>query len=263
MSFNGPVTGREECRYGGHIMPCIAKQSVRRRSVRKYDMGRLPEDVLQTLEDFIETIVPPFGGKFGFRILDKEEYDKRSGGMFNVSAPHYLMFFGEKEDDGLLKDIGFIGELAVLKLTEMNIGTCWLGGPKSKETLGGSEYIICICFGRSLEEFRKSEEEADRKDMKDIAENCSPEQKELLKSVRLAPSARNLQPWFFRCDENKIHVFRKSKGVLTKLAIFKMMQKIDIGIAISHFTAKKFTVEKLHHTGNDMLYECTLVFSDR
>ena len=240
----------------------VSKESaVKRRSIRKYEMAPLSDDVLQELNDFVGSIESPFSGKFGFRILDKEEYDKRSGGMFGISAPHYLMFFGDREDDAVLRSVGFAGELAALKLADMGIGTCWLGGPKSKETLGDMEYIICICFGRPLEAFRNSESEAERKSLEEIAEGYTEEQEELLLCARISPSARNLQPWFFVCKENKIHVFRvKTGGLMSKLAVFKMLQKIDIGIVISHFSiVKRFTVECDPQDGKGS-YECTLKF---
>ena len=225
-------------------------------------MKPLSDDTLQELRDFIGTIDSPFNGKFGFRILSKSEYDERSGGMFGISTPHYLMFFGDKNDDDVLRNVGFAGELAALKLAEMGIGTCWLGGPKSKETMDGSEYIICICFGGPLESMRNSEEEAIRKGLGEIAVNYTAEQEELLRYARLAPSARNLQPWFFRCEADRIHVFKtKTSGVMSKLAIFKMLQKIDIGIAISHFSLiRPFTIENSPHDEKGMKYECTLKF---
>jgi len=225
-------------------------------------MRPLPNDVLQGLKDFLGTIEPPFEGNFWSSILNKEEYDKRSGGMFGVSAPHYLMFFGDKEDDNVLRNVGFAGELAALWLAEAGIGTCWLGGPKSKETLDGSGYIICICFGAPAEALRSSESEFDRKSLGDIASNYDTEQEEILKYVRLAPSARNLQPWFFICETNAIHVFRiKTGGLMSKLALFKMLQKIDIGIAISHFSlTRPFTTEDRPQNEKDMKYECTLKF---
>jgi len=234
---------------------------VKRKSVRKYEMTPLSDAVINELKDFVGSIELPFPGKFGYTVLGKTEYDKRSGGMFNISAPHYLMFFGDKEDDNVLRNVGFAGELACLKLADMGIGTCWLGGPKSKETLEDMGYVICICFGTPLEEFRKSESEADRKSLKEIAEGYTTETEDMLKCVRLAPSARNLQPWFFKFEGNKVHVFRmKTGGVLSKLALFKMLQKIDIGIAISHFSiVKKFTAENEPQDGNGT-YECTLKF---
>jgi len=224
-------------------------------------MTPLSDAVINELKDFVGSIELPFPGKFGYTVLGKTEYDKRSGGMFNISAPHYLMFFGDKEDDNVLRNVGFAGELACLKLADMGIGTCWLGGPKSKETLEDMGYVICICFGTPLEEFRKSESEADRKSLKEIAEGYTTETEDMLKCVRLAPSARNLQPWFFKFEGNKVHVFRmKTGGVLSKLALFKMLQKIDIGIAISHFSiVKKFTAENEPQDGNGT-YECTLKF---
>ncbi|MCL2890438.1 MAG: hypothetical protein FWF40_00930 [Methanomassiliicoccaceae archaeon] len=234
---------------------------IKRKSVRKYEITPLSDAVMNELKDFIGSIELPFTGKFECTILTKTEYDKRSGGMFNVSAPYYLMFFGDKEDDNVLRNIGFAGELACLKLADMDIGTCWLGGPKSKETFGDMGYVICICFGIPREEFRKSESEADRKSLNEIAKGYTAEAEDMLKCVRLAPSARNLQPWSFEFEGNKVHVFKvKTGGVMSKLALFKMLQKIDIGIAVSHFSiVKKFTVENAPQDGNGT-YECTLKF---
>ena len=234
---------------------------IKRKSVRKYEMTPLSDDVLREVKGFVGSLELPFTGKIECTILTKTEYDKRSGGMFNVSAPYYLMFFGDKEDDNVLRNIGFAGELACLKLADMGIGTCWLGGPKSKEVLGDMGYVICICFGTPREEFRKSENEADRKSLKEIAEGYTTETEEMMRCVRLAPSARNLQPWFFKFEGNKVHVFRmKTGGVLSKLALFKMLQKIDMGIAISHFSiVKRFITENDPQDGNGT-YECTLKF---
>ena len=234
---------------------------IKRKSIRKYEMTPLSDNVLREVKDFIGSLELPFTGKIECTVLTKTEYDKRSGGMFNVSAPYYLMFFGDKEDDNVLRNIGFAGELACLKLADMGIGTCWLGGPKSKETFGDMGYVICICFGTPREDFRKSESEADRKSLKEIAEGYTAETEEMMRCVRLAPSARNLQPWFFKCSGDKIHVFKvKTGGVMSKLALFKMLQKIDIGIAISHFSiVKKFTAENTPQDGNGT-YECTLKF---
>ena len=43
-----------------------------------------------------------------------------------ISAPHYLAFTSESKDD-YLENIGYIGEQIVLKMTELGIGTCWVG----------------------------------------------------------------------------------------------------------------------------------------
>ena len=224
-------------------------------------MTPLPDETIRIITDFVGSIALPFKGNFSFNVLDRKRYEERSGGMFEIVSPHYLMFYGDRGDDNVLRNIGFAGELAALKMAEMDIGTCWLGGPKSKETLDDSEYVICLSFGRPAEKFRMSESEAVRNSLADIASNYTPEQEALLRYVRLAPSARNLQPWFFRCDGDRIHVFKtKSKGIMTKLAIFKMLQKIDIGIAISHFTATPFIAEDDPQSDKGMQYECTLRF---
>jgi len=226
---------------------------VKRKSIRKYDMNPLAEETLNAVEGFVNGIGTPFGGKFGVKIFDKSEYDAKTGGRYKIPAPHYLMFYGDKKDDTVLRSIGFAGELAALKLAEMNLGTCWLGGATSKE----KDYVISVAFGVPNEEFRKSAAEAKRKPLTEIAEGYAEEQRDVLESVRLAPSAMNLQPWYFKCGGSKVRVFRK-KSLISNIALLKTMQKIDIGIAISHFKTP-FTVENEVQKRKGCSYECTLV----
>ena len=236
----------------------LEEMIVKRKSVRKYGMNPLSEDVLRLLGDSVKKTESPFGGKFGFRIIGKSEYDAVTGGRFKIAAPHYLMFYGSGTDD-VLRSIGFAGELAALRLAEMDIGTCWLGGATSKDKLDGEDYVICIAFGEPAEEFRKAASEAKRKKLGDIAEGYSAEQTALLENVRLAPSAVNLQPWYFKCEGNRIHVFRR-RTLISGIAHLKTMQKIDIGIAVSHFPPQSFTVEYVTQKRKGCDYECTLVF---
>jgi nitroreductase len=235
----------------------MKEQIIRRKSIRKYDAEPLSNDVLHTIIEFVDKCEKPFSGSFCAKIVEKNTFFAETGGMFRIAAPHYLMFFGDKGNDDVLKNIGFAGELAILKLTEMGIGTCWLGGASSNEVLNDSEYVISICFGTPAEPFRGSEGEAERDTLENIARNCTPEQKDVLKYVRLAPSARNGQPWHFECETDEVHVFRKKQ--LVPISIFKMLRKIDIGIAVSHFCAAgSFEIAKKPRNMKGMDYECTL-----
>lgn len=237
---------------------------IKRKSIRKYDMAEFSKDSISAVEQMIRKIKPlTSGGKFDFKIVGYDEFYKRTEGMFRTKAPHYIVMFGDGSDDAY-KNIGYVGELAVLELTKKGLGTCWLGGAKSNEKFNESEYAISIAFGKPFENFREGIEEAKRKNVTEIATGYNKEQREILELARLAPSAMNFQPWYFRCEENKIHVFRKEQNGLLGAMIkqIKKIQKIDIGIVLAHFTIKPFKFEKIKPDieGVSMNYEGTLCF---
>ena len=235
---------------------------IKRRSIRKYEAAPPEGSVLTEIAEFIKATEPliPDSGKYSFKIIGSDEFFASTGGAFRIRAPYYIVFFGDGTDEAY-RNIGYAGELAVLKLTAMNIGTCWLGGANSKETTDGNAYAISIAFGKPSEEFRKSMGEADRNPLDKIAQGYDDEQREMLEYVRIAPSAVNYQPWSFRCEKGEIHVFRrKTGGMMTMIKSIRTLQKIDIGIAVAHFTIKKFRYERKDIADEKMTYEGTLVF---
>jgi len=249
----------------------IKQTIIKRNSIRKYNMTPLESELLTKVENTINQIKPLLtdSGSFSFRIVSHDEFYAKTDGMFRIKAPHYLLLFGDGSDDAH-KNIGYVGELVALKLTEMGIGTCWLGGAKSAEAQDLNEYTISIAFGKPLADFRKNADEAKRKDLAKIAEGYNEKQREILEYVRLAPSAINLQPWYFKCETttspnaNHIHIFRTKPRNLYNLVMRKhleMMQKIDIGIAISHFSVVDFEFKKLDIEDDGMIYEGSVYYT--
>ncbi|MDR2865844.1 MAG: hypothetical protein LBV13_00335 [Methanomassiliicoccaceae archaeon] len=238
---------------------------VKRRSIRKYDMTPLEKRTLDDVADIIEQTAPliPGSGRFGFRVIGHDEFFENTKGMFRIAAPHYIVFFGDGTDDAY-RNIGFVGELVVLKLTDLGLGTCWLGGATSKEMIDDNSYAISIAFGKPLEEFRRNRDEAKRRALNEIAEGFDDEQRSILEYVRLAPSAVNYQPWYFRCEKGSIHVFRtKTGGIMSALAkSIRTMQKMDIGIALAHFTVSRFMYTRMDIDSGKMTYEGTLLFGN-
>ena len=55
---------------------------------------------------------------------------------------------------------------------------------------------------------------------------------EALEMVRLAPSARNEQPWRILIKDGKVHFYKKSSIPVRSMGD---IQKVDIGIALCHF----------------------------
>ncbi|MCL2771542.1 MAG: hypothetical protein FWD89_04495 [Firmicutes bacterium] len=237
----------------------LKESIIKRRSIRKYEMEELTEEQLTEIKVAIKNIKPLFSdvGKFSYKIISHKEFRKTTGGLFRIDAPHYIVFASDKTDEAKL-NIGYVGELAVLKLAEMNIGTVWLGGASSKE----EGYEISIAFGKPKEVWRFDQTEAKRKTMTEIATDFSPEQRAVLEYVRLAPSAMNFQPWLFSCEEGNIHIYQvKAGGLIAGMKSIKEMQKIDIGIAIAHFNVVDFTFKnKELLSSKDQKYIGTISF---
>ena len=92
--------------------------------------------------------------------------------------------------------------------------------------------MITLVFGKAEEENkRNSIEDFDRKNLDEIKEGAY--HHNLLEAARLAPSATNGQPWYFKAESDKIHVFQNKLNFLKKV-FYKKMNRIDMGISLCH-----------------------------
>jgi len=193
----------------------------KRKSIRKYDMEPLDAATLEMVQELIKKVKPLYSDiRFSIEVTNKTK------GMFNIKAPHYLIFRSE-EKDGAEENIGFIGQQLDLLLPAVGLGTCWLGASKPEEELPGElPSIICMSFGKPNEPLFREHSEFKRKPLSAISEGTD----DRLEAARLAPSGMNIQGWFFVVDNGKIHCYKKKPmiGLLEKMA------RIDIGIAIYH-----------------------------
>ena len=196
----------------------------KRKSIRKYDMTKLGINTLEKVKAQIDSLVPLYPGiRYSIEITDKVR------GLFNVSAPHYLVF-GSEERDGAYENIGFVGQQLDLFFAENGLGCCWLGASKPQEKEASSlPYVICMSFGKPAELLHRDLSEFKRKALSQISEGTD----ERLEAARLAPSGINLQGWFFIADNGKIHCFRKKPNPITGLMLGRMSE-IDLGIAVCH-----------------------------
>jgi len=193
----------------------------KRKSIRKYDMEPLDAATLEMVQEQIKKVKPLYPDiRFSIDITNKTK------GMFNIKAPHYLVFRSEKKD-GAEENIGFIGQQLDLFLAKSGIGTCWLGAskPESQEA-SALPSMICMSFGKPGEPLYREYSEFKRKSLAEMSEGAD----ERLDAARLAPSGMNLQNWFFVADNGKIHCYRKK----AKLGFMNKMACVDMGIAICH-----------------------------
>jgi len=197
----------------------------KRKSVRKYDKTVLDASVLEVVQAQLGKVKPLFPDiKFSIKIADKTK------GMFNVKAPHYLIFSSE-EKEGYLENIGFIGQQLDLFLSGNGLGSCWLGvaKPEQKES-PELVHVVCISFGKAAEPLHRELVDFRRKPISSISEGAD----DRLEATRLAPSGMNSQNWYFIAENEKIHCYRRKPNPLVGL-MFSDLGRIDIGIAICHF----------------------------
>lgn len=208
----------------------------KRKSIRKYDMTKLDTATLNKVKAAVGEVVPLFA-----HIDYSIEMAEKTKGIFNVKAPHYLIF-GSQLKEGARENIGFIGQQLDLFLSENGLGAVWLGAAKPGEKVSSTlPYIIAMGFGKPAEPLhRNSVEQFKRKAIDEISEGTDSR----LEAARLAPSGMNAQNWFFVAQQGgSIHCYRKK----SLLGFLNNMAEIDMGIALCHIAkeSENFAYVKL------------------
>jgi len=201
----------------------------KRQSVRKYEHVRLDDAILENVMTKIEEVKPLYPDiRYSIEISNKP-----TRGMYNVKAPYYLIFGSEKKD-GAYENIGFIGQQLSLFLSEIGIGTCWLGvakpGKADQKEDSLLPFVICMSFGKPAEPlYRDPASKPDRKELEEISEGVD----ERLEAARLAPNSHNAQSWYFIAQTGAIHCYRKKTNPFVRF-VYNRLNSIDVGIALCH-----------------------------
>ncbi|WP_017416252.1 nitroreductase family protein [Clostridium tunisiense] len=246
----------------------------KRCSVRKYKNEPLAHGLLKQIEELTHSM-PQLDPTISMKVhLVQDGYKIQNisrgivGSYGKISAPHYLVVTSE-EKPWFMENIGFSLEYLILKLTTLNLGTCWIGGFIKKSLLKDIIEIpenhipvIVISFGYPLnpEEFKSrnlsynlSEEiEPDpdkyydsttklvaatkRKEINEIV--CGKLDEtwlSIMDAVRHAPSAINSQPWRFYKEGNLFHLYGVKRLKIAQT--LEHINKIDLGIALCHLVA--------------------------
>jgi nitroreductase len=203
----------------------------KRKSIRKYDMAKLDNSTLERVKAQFENIVPLYPDiRYSIEITNKTK------GLFNVPAPHYLVF-GSEEKEGAYENIGFIGQQLDLFFSENGLGCCWLAAAKPQEKEASAlPFVICMSFGKPTEPLHREFADFKRKPLSEISEGKD----ERLEAARLAPSGINAQGWFFMADGGKIHCYRKKSNPILGIMLGEM-GIIDLGIALCHIYTESNT----------------------
>ena len=228
-----------------------------RKSVRSFEEKPISAEDRRRLEQYMETISNPFGIPIRFVLLEAKE----NGLSSPVLTGETMYVTGTvPKDSNADAAFGFSFEKLVLYAWSLGIGTTWIGGTMKRESFeraaGVSEGEMMPCVSplgypakkRSVKEtlMRKGLGADSRLPFEKLffdgswgvplSASGSDELRDLLEAVRWAPSAVNKQPWRIIAADGGFHFYEKQdKGFVSEKT--GDLQRIDVGIALCHFTA--------------------------
>lgn len=199
----------------------------KRRSVRRFDKTlSFTDSELKEIEAQTEKLIPlDKDVRVKFKVVKRSETTAKLG-------EYCLLMYSEKKPSYLL-NAGYMLEQMDLYLSSRQIGVCWYGMCKAKQSqLDGLDYVILLAFGKSSsQDSRDQVSQFRRKSKAEIWQgDFDPD---VVEAVRLAPSACNSQPWRVSCDGNQIKVYRNTKvKSFVPFVNLSNFNPIDMGICL-------------------------------
>ena len=226
-----------------------------RRSVRTFIKVPFNHVDIKRIEDILEKLSKqetPFGSNFFLELLNQASGENEKIGTYGFvqNAAAFLAGTTPNKLESII-DYGFIGQLAVLQLLELGIGSVWLGGTFNRNTVKRSlktDDLIpaLIAIGhpkdKSLTEqtIRLLVRASSRKDFGELFSDAqgrplvnSHKYAQVLEALRLAPSGTNRQPWRVVVDDKKLSLFIQRTPNYAKELNYDV-QGLDMGIALAH-----------------------------
>ena len=227
----------------------------KRRSVRTFEKKALTDEDYSRIKDYLSEAKNPYDIPVEFRLLEPKEYGLKS----KVLKGESLYFAGKvKKVPRFEEAFGYSFEAVVLFAQSLGVGTVWMASTKNRDTfekamdLKEDEILPAVSplgYGSdkmSMTEslMRRTMGADNRLDTgKIVFENEYGNSfkgrddkllEEALEMVRLAPSARNKQPWRLILSGNDVHFYEKKDSGFDRKETGDI-QKTDIGIAMYHF----------------------------
>lgn len=226
-----------------------------RRSVRTFDGKGVEQDKLQSILEYADNADNPFDMPVTWKMLNT----KTDGISSPVIVGTDTFIAGKlKRQPHAEEAFGYSFEKVVLYAQSLGLGTTWIAGTMNRSVsekameVGADEFMPCIsplgypAAKMSVREtmMRAGVKADTRLDFsalffdgsfdKPLTQEKSGGLLLPLELVRLSPSAVNKQPWRIVLGDGKAHFYEKhSKGYI---ANGWDTQKIDIGIAMCHFS---------------------------
>ena len=185
----------------------LASQIYKRKSCRKYLDNEIDMTPIHEFMSNVKPLIPEIN--YSYKILTKDEVSIKT--MW--SAPYYLAIYSEKKENYGL-NVGFIFQQLSLYMQSLNIGSCWVGMGSVKKK--NPEFVILISFGKS-NDLKRDISGFKRKSLSKISDA----EDEKLKAAQLAPSAINLQPWYFKHTEEGYDIFKVKHNIVKRKIVGK------------------------------------------
>jgi nitroreductase len=230
----------------------------KRKSCRTFiQVGLKPADKTELERFIVENSKGLQDEVMNFRILDKKDADKQMKLNYGMITGHNTYILGTSKSTAESRvNYGYLLEKVVLKATDMNISTCWIGYFDHTyfneiHIEDGFEIpgIVIIGYSDDKQSYqdkivRFSINASNRNSWNKLFFNYNSktplepgdlkEYSDSLEMARLAPSSGNTQPWrvFYDDTVKEFHFFKKS---VSKRYELRGLHDIDMGIAIAHF----------------------------
>lgn len=207
-------------------------------SRRKFEKEPITDREKEKIISLIDQLNEEYGLTMTFLEDGSGAFQKlrKSYGMF-TNIRSLILMKGKKNDKDLKEKVGYYGEDLVLSITDLGLGTCWVGGTFDKDelTVNDSEELACVVVvgkvaAPSLKE--KMMRSATHRKVKSMEERIISDQplpqwvQNGMEAVLLAPSAKNTQKAIFKYENNILSA---------QISDDYAMDLIDLGIAKKHF----------------------------
>lgn len=232
------------------------------------------ENVIKLLENHdLKSPFSKFSGRARFELVSVPEFDpserKKLGTYGFIKGAQDFVVGAVEKSKYDREHFGYLMETIILSATDMELGTCWIGGFfnrslfSTKIKANSDEIVPAITpIGYSVkrtlkEKMIRSFAKADKRKsweqlffegnlFNPIKENTVGEYSKLLEMVRIGPSAGNMQPWRIIKTQNKnIFHFYSINPKDGRFLHYSKFRPLDIGIAVSHFdlSAKELAIK--------------------
>jgi hypothetical protein len=250
MTFSKPVTE-------------LVKQ---RFSCRDYLETPIDTETRKRLAGFIAASpAGPFGSPTRFELVAATEADRKAlrglGTYGFIKNPTGFILGAMGKGAKSLEDFGYTMERIILFATDLDLGTCWLGGSFAKSRFAKKiaarkgERVPAVTsighiakshsarqmFSQNSHRYAWDKLFFDQTFGRPLSQDDAGAYAVLLEAVRMGPSASNKQPWRIVKDGDAWHLYiQRSKGYGPDSLVFKLMniddmQRLDAGIAMCHF----------------------------
>lgn len=213
-------------------------------SRRAYNQQSLDKQSIELINNLIKDINAESG--LNFQLLkDCSQLFKGFSASYGMikGLSSCIALVGNENIENFKNKVGYYGEMVVLEATNINLGTCWLGGTYDKKecekyiNINEGEQLVCVIaigYTEDSKSFREkliSRLNKGRKSFDEILIEKDVEVPEWVKeginSVIKAPSAINKQPVGYSFKDNKVKAYTTKEN--------HGFEEVDLGISMLHF----------------------------